>query len=170
MITLALTLGLGVQKADAGACKKMGYSNGCVTSADVKNNNLKAADLKDEAGADFAGGNQDLDLLDTDTVVRSVTITAPRSGVVIVNASGYFDFGSAAGIGRCSITTGTTLNLAYLIIAEGDAATTWIPFGATRGFTVGKGSTTFNLVCDGTLGVAEIFDTNITAIYVPTRY
>lgn len=180
LIAVAFSLGLGLRHADAGACKEAGLKNKCVKGVDiannsvttsrVKNNSLKATDLKDEAGADFSSGDQLLDLTASDQIVRSVTITAPRPGVVIVNASGTFLYSFASGRSRCSITTGTTWDLSHLIIAEGSADVSYVPFATTRGYSVDQGSTTFNLVCDEIQGTVSISDTSLTAIYVPTRY
>jgi len=179
-VMICIALSLGLRKADAGMCSQMGYSNGCVRANDiasnavnsgrVRNNNLKAADLRDEPGADFADGGHSTALTSTETTIRSVTITAPRPGVVIVNASGHFTFGAAGAGCRCSITTDTAIDYGNLIIAEGDADTTYVPFAATRGYSVPQGSTTFNLVCDEYADPASIQDTSLTAIYVPTRY
>jgi len=168
---MCLVLSSGLREADAGACKKLGFSNGCITSADVRDDNLRARDLNDEAGADFRGGNQSVGL-DEDEIVRSVTITAPRSGVVIVNASGDFLFYRVEGrIGRCSITTGTLLDSSHLILAhQREDGLEMTPFAATRGYKVGKGSTTFNLVCDRHSGVLWVTDVSLTAIYTPIRY
>ena len=63
-----------------------------LTGADVTDNSLTAADLNDEAGADFASGDQTVALTFADQTVRSVTITAPTTGRVIVSASGSFLF------------------------------------------------------------------------------
>ena len=177
---VAFSFGLGLRHADAGACKEVGLKNKCVkgidiannsvTTSRVKNNSLKATDLKDEAGADFSSGDQFLDLTAADQIVRSVTITAPRPGVVIVNASGGFFFSFVAGRCRCSITTGTTYENSHLVIAEGSADISYLTFAATRGYSVDQGSTTFNLVCDEISGDVTISDTSLTAIYVPTRY
>jgi hypothetical protein len=179
-ISLALILGLGPQKADAGACREIGLPDGCVESKDiaskavnsarVKNNNLKAADLRDEAGADFASGNQLVSLTPAAQIVRSVTITAPRSGIVIVHASGSFKFAIGAGRASCSITQGSTIDSFHLITSKGDFNTQYVPFAATRGFKVSKGSTTFRLVCREDSGTVQVEDTSITAMYVPTRY
>jgi hypothetical protein len=172
LISLTLTLGLGLRKADAGACKAIGRSQGCVTAADVRDDSLRANDLKDEPGADFADGNQFLVLTTTATIARSVTVTAPRIGVVVVNVSGYFGFANEAGTGRCEITTGTALEFTHLIIAQVAASgIAYVPFAGTRAFEVPKGSTTFNCVCDKFSGNnVTIGDTSMTAIYVPTRY
>lgn len=91
-----------------------------------------------------------------DTVVRSVTLKVRGSGVVIVNASGFFDYSGGAGsTGRCELTKGITIDVLYgktVIYVDGE-------FGdeeniaLTRGFNVsGRGSNTYNLVCDKLCG------------------
>ncbi len=126
------------------------------------------------AGADFAGGDQNLPLGATDTTVRSTSISAPAAGRVIVNASGYFLL-SSAGIdtGRCSITTGTTLDASHLFLAGErtvGGAMTFVPFASTRGFVVSAGTTTFRLVCNRFAGTVVVGDSNINAIWVPRAY
>ena len=127
------------------------------------------------AGADYTGGNQYLSLSSTGTTVRSVSISAPCSGKVIVNASGFFQFLSASTLetGRCSITTGTSIDFSYLVYAREPSANTMygIPFAATRGFDVSSGTTTFRLVCDSASGGdVKLQDSSITAIFVPKTY
>jgi hypothetical protein len=128
------------------------------------------------AGADFAGGDQNLALGPVTSIVRSVTITAPAAGRVIVNASGYFAFDDAAGrdSARCSITTGIAVSFNNLIIAAertgGGDATQFVPFAGTRGFNVGSGNTTFRLVCNEADGNVRVSDTNLTATWVPRSY
>jgi hypothetical protein len=125
------------------------------------------------AGGDFAGGNQDL-ALGGATIVRSISISAPDSGRVIVNASGYFDFNSAAAVdtARCSITTGTALDFSYLILAgeRSGGSVRYVPFAGTRGFNVNAGNTTFRLVCDEFAGDVNVADTNLTGTWVPRSY
>jgi hypothetical protein len=126
------------------------------------------------AGADYAGGDQNFTLGPANSVVRSVTITAPAAGRVIVNASGYFDFNDAVGLdtGRCSITTGLAVDFSNLIIAgeRTGTAMNWVPFAGTRGFNVGAGNTTFRLVCNEFNGNIEVEDTHLTATWVPRSY
>jgi hypothetical protein len=146
-------------------------ANNAITGAHVQNGSLTVADLLDPPRAGFVGGNQaSIPLVAADAVIRSVTLSIPASGRVIVYASGYFDFNSAGQDGaRCSITTGDTVDTDHNIIADDGgnvAATNLLPFAGTRGFIVGTGSFTVNLVCDLVSGVADINDTNLTAIYV----
>lgn len=140
-----------------------------VTSADILGNTIQDIDILDEAGADWSSGNQGFQLTSTDVVARSVQITAPASGFGIVNASGSIHTQPPVrSIGRCSITTGTLLDDTHSFVAGGDG-TLDIPFGATRGFSVAEGTTTFNLVCDEFSGDVALFDSSITAIFVSTR-
>jgi len=149
--------------------------DGSVNSDDIQNSSILDVDILDEAGADLEGGDQSVSLTATDVIVRTITITAPTSGRIIVNASGYFNYGDLPSpipdVGRCSITPGAALDFAYLIIAEDrNNATRFGPFGATRGFVVGSGARTFNLVCDEFSGNVAVDDTFLTAIFVPTEY
>jgi len=170
----------------AGCVNSRDVRNNSLTSADVRNNSLTgadvadssltAADLNNEAGADFLSGEQDVPLTTEAAIVRSVTITAPTPGLVIVSASGFFQFQSAnPDVGQCSIITGAALDETHLIsAAESNAGRDSlfdVPFGATRGFDVAAGSTSFNLVCNETTGSnVTVLDTSLTAIFVPTRY
>jgi hypothetical protein len=134
-----------------------------------------ADDLIDGAGMDWTSGDQSFTLSTSPSVVRSVAITNPISGYVLVNASGYF-FWTSSGYdrARCSITKGTTIDLTHLIYASdhGDTLTvnSGTPFAATRGYSVSAGTNIFNLVCDITVGSGEVHDSSLTAVFFPTRY
>lgn len=169
-LAFALTLGAAPQPTEAGVCSRLNKPNGCVTSADVKNDNLKAKDLKDEAGGDFVSNPTFVLITSSDQTVESVSITAPRPGMVIVNASGWFFLESGtSGTGSCSITTGSTVDPDHEIIADVNININNFPWGATRGFDVLAGTTVFNLVCSesGNIGLSDL---HMTALYVPTRY
>jgi hypothetical protein len=153
-----------------GAVGNSELANSAVDSTKVQDNSLFNFDIANEAGADFSSSlDTEVVLTGADVTVRSVVVTAPSFGAVIVNASGYFRF-SGVSIGRCSITTGAVLDFTHLIIAGGNVAVTFTPFAATRGFVVGAGSTTFNLVCNEFSGDVNVGDATITAIFVPTFY
>jgi hypothetical protein len=117
--------------------------------------------------AAYAGGDQSVDLGLDDTVVRYVTITTPRSGRVIVSATGYGYLPGDTDYLRCSITTGTGLDTEALSIARGAI---YFPFALMRGYTVGAGTHRFNLVCDANSDQVDARDTNITALYVPGSF
>ena len=95
------------------------------------------------------GGGQPRPLTPTAAVVRSLNITAPTAGTVILNASGYFAFPDTSTLdaARCSITTGTAVDFSHLIVFGENTANgmSHVPFGATRGFSVAAGTHTINL-------------------------
>jgi hypothetical protein len=145
-----------------------------VSGANIINGSITAADILDAPRAAFVDGDQSLTLSTTDTVVRSVTLTAPTSGRIVVNASAELRAANAATIdlGRCSITTGTVLDFAALHrLGEefGTPTTTTLhfSFSATRGFNVPAGAFTANLVCDAFTGTVELRDSSISAMFVP---
>ena len=117
--------------------------------------------------AEFAGGNQSITLNLIDAIMRSVTINAPTDGVVIVNASGYFNASSEKPACRCSITTGSLIDTNNLLVSDDISNSQRGPFAGTRGFNVTAGSHTYNLVCDLFSGSAVIRDTQLTAMYFP---
>jgi hypothetical protein len=144
-----------------------------VTSVQIANGTITTANLAAPPVAAFASGDQNVALTNVPATVRSVTMTIPAAGRVIVNASGFFNFGDATAglmeIGRCAITTGTTLDTGHLIIASDGQAPVGINmfshFGATRGFNVAAGSFTVNLVCDEFSGIVQVRDTSLTATF-----
>jgi hypothetical protein len=133
--------------------------------------------MVDEAGMDYAGGNQEFQLsTGVDQTVRSVTITAPRAGYVVVNASGFFRFyGTEDDYVMCSITESTLMDNYnnFYCHQNSNIINRWYPatpFASTRGFSVTSGSHTYRLVCKEVYGNVFVQDSSITAIYVPTRY
>ncbi len=130
---------------------------------------LKLATAAKPAAADFAEGDQVLALpLNVDTVVRFVRLTAPAPGVVIVNGTVSMLF-SGGGIVSCSLTTGLVIDIDAAVI-QSAAATGFNSVALTRGFEVGAGTTTFNLVCRETSGTVIALDSILTALYVPQRF
>ena len=146
-------------------------ANNAVSGANIINGSITNVDILDGPRASIAGDDQIVVLTGTAQIVRSVTVAAPAAGRVILNTSGYFWFVSNATPeqARCTLTPGASIDLSALIIASETvntpAALTFLPFAATRGFTVNAGSTTFNLVCDGA-GTVAINDTQLNAIFV----
>ncbi len=149
--------------------KSQDIRNGAVDGSKVADGSLTAVDLGDEAGVEFVGGENALFLsLSVNTVVQSVIVTAPRSGFVIVNASGTFNMFAGAAV-QCSLTTGSVLeNDRQFSSNPGNTRTEF--FGMTEGFVVPAGTTTFNLVCREDQENVAIVNSDMTAIYVPTRY
>ena len=150
-------------------------ASNAVTGANVADGSLTAVDLADGPRAAFADGNQFLTLTSSAVVVRSVTITAPAAGTVVVNASLEWraDSTTTTDLGRCSITTGAALDfnaLHRLGEESGSSAPTSLTssFSATRGFSVASaGDFTVNLVCDEFSGAVTVRDSSMTAMYFP---
>lgn len=122
--------------------------------------------------AAHAGGDQFEVVTSVDAVLRSVSLTAPSAGVVIVNSTADASESMAGDKVRCSITTGTIVDPAFLQRWEsgGSLDGEFGQLAATRGFAVTPGEAfTANLVCehDGTSGSTNIFDTAMTAIFIP---
>jgi len=171
--------------------------DGSITAADMQDGSALAEILDDDGtgsglaadrvdgyhaselrtGVDYIGGEQDLELTDVGQIVRAVTITAPSAGYVIVNVSGSFYLANGAvDFGHCGITTGASIDTGYSFVvlrlnSDGNNPL-YIPFAATRGFSVSSGSNTFNLVCAELLPGTDIhvLNGNITAIFIPNRY
>jgi len=148
-------------------------ANNAVTSANVVNGSLTNADLADGPRANFASGDQEVDMTGVDTVYRSVTLTIPAAGRVVVSASAYFDFNDASAtveLARCSITTGTVLDGAHLMLSSDNGATdagnVFSQAAGTRGFVVGPGAFTVNFVCSEFSGNIQIQDSSLTAIFI----
>ncbi|MGH8247208.1 MAG: hypothetical protein ACREUU_12355 [Gammaproteobacteria bacterium] len=173
-LAVALIVGGMPGSAEAGVCKKVGKKDGCVNAKDVRDNNLTAADQLDEAGADFIE-QDDVALTGATQVIASVQVTAPGSGVVIANASGWFDMGPTANAVVCALSQDANLPAAFFpLLVEDHAADPGQAdddeaFALTRGFQVNAGTITVNLVCLGG-NTASVADVALTAMYFPTRY
>ena len=193
LFVCALLIGAMHSTAEANVCRKAKVRPPCVdstdvrpnsltgisivdnslTSTDVQDNSLTATDQADEAGADFASDDQFFNNVGVNVILRSVTITAPTAGQVIVSASGSSDFDDTAAVETmtCSITTGVNVD-SHEIYAWEETANSGVnlmPLAGTRGFVVAAGSTTFNFVCSGS-GTVDMYNPSLTAIFVPTAY
>jgi ell wall binding domain 2 (CWB2) len=118
----------------------------------------------------YAQGEQseDLQVALTTEVVRSVTLTAPVAGMVIVNSTANAVEVIAGEWVYCSISTGTTLNSGFVQewYSPGGGSPN-AQLAGTRGFDVTAGETlTVNLVCIGGSGSSTIQDSALTAIFV----
>jgi hypothetical protein len=145
-------------------------ADNAVTTANIVDASITSVDILDAPRARFAGGGQAVALSSIAAVIRSINITAPTAGTLIVNASGYFSFPDTSTLdaARCSITSGTAVDLSHLIaFGENTAnAMSHVPFGATRGFSVPAGPHTINLVCEEAFGDTAIGGPELTAIFV----
>jgi hypothetical protein len=144
-----------------------------VTGDNVVNNSITSADILDGARGQFTSATGFVALPASPPLnVGSVTVNAPAAGKVLVHATGFFDFGSAAqDAARCEITTSPTTIINNFAFYGAEAAAgsfmLYVPFGSTRGFDVAAGTTTFNLLCDRAAGTAGVWRPHLTAIYTP---
>ena len=143
-----------------------------VTGLSVQNGSLTSVDLADAPRASFVEGIQNLALtVGAQTIVRTITLTAPAAGRVIVTASATVRAGSAGDdLAECSLTRGASVETAFRAVA-GESANlpsgVYFPLGMTRGFDVNPGIFIARFVCRSTVGVVSVSDTAITAAYFP---
>jgi hypothetical protein len=156
-------------KLSAAGAVKIAVANGTVdVVGDVVGYYTKA-----KAGASAFAGGQSSTTLGPDAVVKSVSLMPTADGQVLVNSSGYLlNLGVTAApfSGRCSITTGTTVDTSALELSDVQAGFGFAQqLGSTRGFDVTSGALfTVNYVCDLVTGSGAIDDAALTAIFVPT--
>jgi hypothetical protein len=139
-----------------------------VTNANIVNGSVTVADLAAPSTAGFVGSTGAAVTLGANTLVRSITITAPAAGTVIVSAQGLFD-NTAATLDEaaCSLTTGTTIDTIHATFEAEQTvdAMEYVPFALTRGFTVAAGANTFNVVCNEYSGNVVVWYTHMTALF-----
>lgn len=143
-----------------------------LTGIDVQDDTLSAADLNDEAGGDFVEGVS-VALNGAAQIITSVQVTAPKAGLIIVNASGWLNMSTTANTVSCGLSLNGTVPGTVRFTEDHAADPTEVDddeaFALTRGFSVAAGTTTVNLVCSGG-NTARIEDVAMTAMYFPTRY
>ena len=161
---------VGSSEIAANAVGALEIAAGAVGTSEIADGSVTATDLSNESGADYTNLDALTALTSVDDVIISVSISAPSSGHVIVNASGYFNSTADGSIGRCSITTGVTVDFSVLIISDLNATNNYAPFASTRGFPVLAGLNVFNLVCNEFSGAMSVGDPSMIAIFVPTVY
>lgn len=131
--------------------------------------------IVDEAGIEFVSGD-DNEAVTTAEIIRSITITPPASGYVVVNATGYWAVSGGTSNSRCSIvqSPATAIDFTHLMIGQHNSTdSTWLPFAGTRVFSVTKNvSATIRLICDQSSGSGNltIGDSSVSAIFSTTRY
>lgn len=121
-------------------------------------------------GVDYISGNQSFPLSTTDATARTLSVTVPKDSHCVINASGYYALDPNSNA-RCSITTGTTVDMDHSIYSDNDSTNPHFEsWGATRGFQQTAGTTDYNLVCTNTLGTTDVRDTSLTAMCSTSRY
>jgi len=166
------TSGVGTAEIAASAVGSNEVQDNSLTGADIANDSLSNLDINNEAGADYTilSGTNNFLLGASDVTVRTVTITAPTSGFVIASASGYFFRSGVDADGACVITLlGNSSESSFIFVGNVSADTPRMPFGATRGFNVPSGNTTFSLICNSSIGI-RVINPVMTALFVPTLY
>lgn len=85
----------------------------------------KVAPLVDSVAAFCDGGNQSVSLTTADVVVRSVGMTPPSNGTILVTSSAHAEGRAVSPALRCSITQGTAVDFSFVQIGRsaGGAAT-----------------------------------------------
>jgi len=188
---------VGSAEIASGAVGSDEIANGAVTAADLQDGAALAEIADDDGagsgldadkldgyeaaalrtGADWAEGYQDGVLAAGNNVLRSVTVSAPAAGVVLVNTSGYFGFQSGGfDTVSCSITTGTATesmgsgNSFAGNDGNNNSGVMTMPFSGVRAFSVsGAGDFTVRLVCSPGLGTVYVYNSKLTALFVPAR-
>jgi hypothetical protein len=113
-------------------------------------------------------------MTETPTVYRSVTVSAPSAGLILASATGTIGFIDNEAVVVCSITQGTTIDLAFQAFLGWKfvVPNTYQSLSTSRTFVVPEGDAVINLVCQesGPSDNAIISDSSLTAIFVPNRY
>ena len=158
--------------------------DGAITSAKIADGSVTSLDILDEPGVAFDQGGVSYSVPATgaDVVARTVTITTPAAGFILVNYGGYMDIGShtAGVLGqlRASISETTALgpNSTWSLSTVGREVASGTVYGSTiaRSFVYSKpaGTYTFNLVCDSFGGGESVVIRypSLNAVYLPSAY
>jgi hypothetical protein len=161
---------VGSAQIAPGAVGSAQIAANAVTGARVADASLTRADILDAPRVAFAPAGDTVELTEANAPVRSVSINVQTAGTVVVNASGYFDFGAAApaASARCSIAQGIFVDSNNMFRGgETTGATTrFVPFAGTRGFSVTAGTFTFYLACQASGANVKVEDSQMTAIFI----
>ena len=158
--------------------------DGAITSAKIADGSVASLDILDEPGVAFDQGavSYSVPATGADLVARTVTITTPAAGFILVNYGGYMDIGShtAGVLGqlRASISETTALgpNSTWSLSTVGREVASGTVYGSTiaRSFVYSKpaGTYTFNLVCDSFGGGESVVIRypSLNAVYLPSAY
>jgi hypothetical protein len=147
-----------------------------LTGANVLDGSLTHADLADPPRAAFVGAAQQVQLTAGVSVVRSVSLTAPAPGrvVVVASAHGVANSTTAVDRGECSINLGTSFSAAIPRTSFGEIgggtgapAVLSFPLGLTWSFPVAAGQFTANLLCTAISGSVFVINPSMSAMYFP---
>lgn len=158
--------------------------DGAITSAKIADASVTSLDILDEPGIAFDQGSISYSVPNTgaDLVARTVTITTPAAGFILVNYGGYMDIGAhtlgVLGQLRASISETTALgpNSTWSLSTVGREVASGTVYGSTisRSFVYSKpaGTYTFYLVCDSFGGGESVVIRypSLNALYIPSAY
>ena len=167
-VELALAA-VGPGQLAAGAVTAPAIADGAITGDKFADGAITAVKIGDRARAGFASGDQDLALTTAGAVVRTVSVTTPSAGRLVVVASGTITSTESHDTVRCSLTPGAALDPAHeMTLSERSAAVAAVPFALVRSFNVPQGPISVNLYCaqDSPLA-ARIKDSSLTAQFMP---
>ena len=117
----------------------------------------------------FEGGNFNQPIITTtDEIGKSITITAPADGVILITATADVEGTAADTTARCSLSKTSNIELSYMdqtTLGDSD----WSSVALTRGYEVAAGTTTtVNLVCDAFPGAYNLHDASMIAVSAPS--
>jgi hypothetical protein len=146
---------------------------GAVTGASIADGSVTTADLATPPLSVGTAAELSSVLLTTSNATyRTVTLSIPSPGTVIVNATGLFGFGNLNTVDAayCSITTGDTTEESNYLVAEeaSSVGIRWVSFGGTRFFAVAPGTFTVRLVCRTYMGSATLLSPALNALFIPS--
>ncbi len=114
-------------------------------------------------GVDYAEAPTILSLFSSWTQLESVSVAAPAGGSVVVTGSTAL---AGPGVARCVVTNTTSpATSAGSSVAADDFA----HFSESKGFSVGRGTSTYYLYCKEEIGQMQVANRSMTAVYSPNR-
>jgi hypothetical protein len=154
-------------------------ANNSISSAQIIDGTITNSDIMDEPGVDWVESTSPISVPTSAGVISSITIDAPKSGYVIVTASGFVNWlinSTSTGTINLNLSTiGGDTDVLYQCIGISGVSTNEyyrFPFSITRVFSVSAGSNTFyfNAHHFWVVGQAWVHNHSVVGIYVPTRY
>ena len=131
-----------------------------------------AADSGPQAFSKFDDGDYKESVTTDNAIIRTVKITAPADGTVVINSSVQVAENTPGDGVRCSITTQPAVDTDYLQAWSSAGAGGGVAqLAGTRGFNIVNGQTvTYNLVCrhKGSSGKSTLRDPALTATFTPS--
>ncbi len=144
-------------------------ANGTLTGDDFFGSTIGPDKLSNESGIEFAGGALGLALPASQTIVRSISLTAPSAGFVRVVGSVKVADASPTSPPTwvmCGISTSTTLGFQprgrAMLSSESHVS-------ASRTFAIAAGTSTIRLICIGGDGVSTT-SSHLAAVFHATSY